>query len=193
MPAGFFAVFHARPLRRRILLALDLLALYLLAGTAGAQPPGGGLDLRETVAGVLAYTRWPQQQPHPLRLCILGESPHAERLLDEGLPDIGQPLVLRRLAHEHGLAAHCDALYLGSQALPPWRQLQPELAGQPVLTLCERSEACTAGGMVRLDVDAAGRQVRFEVNLDAVARGTVRIHPQVLRLGRRGAAQEGRP
>ena len=64
-------------------------------------------------------------------------------------------------------------------------ELLPPLTGRAVLTVCERSPSCTAGGMVRLDIGPNGGPVRFEVNLDAVARSVVRIHPQVLRLGRR--------
>ncbi len=46
--------------------------------------------------------------------------------------------------------------------------------------------------MVRLHIDPPEHQVRFEVNLDAVARSTVRIHPLVLKLGRRSAPREQR-
>lgn len=183
MPSGPFAA----PRARRLWLWGIAQALALLAGLAWGQAPTGGLDLRETLAGVLAYTRWPQP-PEPLRLCLVGASSHAERIVREGLPYAGHTLMLRQIGIEDDVAAQCDALYLGNVSLPDWQRLQPSLAGKPVLTLCERSEACTAGGMVRLESDADGRQVRFEVNLDAVARSTVRIHPQVLRLGRRKEA-----
>lgn len=171
-------------------MALAALLLASLAAPAWAQAPAEGLDLRETLAGVLAYTRWPVA-PDPLRLCFAGDSPHAERLQQQGFSWSGQPpVVLRRLEPDRPVAAQCDVLYVGALELAQWQQLTNELAGQPVLTLCERSTPCLAGGMVRLDIDATGRQVRFEVNLDAVARGTVRIHPQVLRLGNRGAEAE---
>lgn len=180
MLAGPLAVPRARCLRQWHRACI----LTLLTGLAGAQVPQGGLDLRETLAGVLAYTRWPQP-PEPMRLCLTGTSLHAERIMREGLPVTGHSLLLRQIGTEEDVAAQCDALYLGTVALQDWQRLQPTLAGKPVLTLCERSEACTAGGMVRLEIDPDGRHVRFEVNLDAVARSSVRIHPQVLRLGRR--------
>ncbi len=180
MPSGTSAVLRAR----RLWLCGIVQALALLAGPAVAQAPSGGLDLRETLAGVLAYTRWPQP-PEPLRLCLVGASAHAERIVREGLPYAGHTLVLRQLGVDDDVGAQCDALYLGNVGVSDWQRLQPSLAGKPVLTVCERSEVCTAAGMVRLEIDADGRQVRFEVNLDAVARSTVRIHPQVLRLGRR--------
>lgn len=173
-----------------------VLALWLAAGPALAQthPPAahGGLDLAETVAGVLAYSRWPET-PDPLRICLAGSSPHADRLLRDGLRQAQRPVVLRALAPDTTINGRCDAVYIGQLTLQDWQRLQPELTGKPVLTLCERSEPCTARGMVRLDIEATGQRVRFEVNLDAVARSAVRIHPQVLRLGRRDAAAEGGP
>lgn len=173
-------------------MALTALVLASLAAPAWAQT-GTGLDLRETLAGVLSYTRWPVT-PQRLRVCVAGQSPHADRLLQQGLtwPSL-PPIDLRRVEPGQAVAEQCDALYVGLLDAPQWLQLTNGLSGQPVLTLCERSTACVAGGMVRLDIDADTQRVRFEINMDAVARGTVRIHPQVLRLGRRGQAQEDKP
>lgn len=192
MRPGPTTPFFLRP-HRAMALPLAALVLALVALPAWPQSPGEGLDLRETVAGVLAYTRWPEA-PNPLRLCLAGDSPHADRLLRLGLPATGQPTVLlRRLDDLQQVPEQCDALYVGKLEPAQWRQLGDALAGQPVLTLCERATPCLAGGMVRLDIDPSGQPVRFEVNLDAVARGTVRIHPQVLRLGRRAAEPERKP
>lgn len=156
-----------------------------LALPLGAQPPSAGLDVRETLSGILAYTRWPKESD-PLRLCVTGSSPHAEQLLQNGLSRPGKPLtVVQRVQPDAKIADVCDALYVGELEADAWRELLPGLAGRAVLTICERSEACASGGMVRLDIDEKSQHVRFEVNLDAVARSTVRIHPQVLRLGRR--------
>lgn len=167
--------------------------LVLLPGPAQPNAPQAGLGLRETVAGVLAYTRWPAS-PDPLRLCFLGQSPHADRLQQQGIALSSRAAVLLvRPDPDQPIPAQCDALYIGALDAAQWPALTESLAGQPVLTLCERSTPCLAGGMVRLDIDAAGDHVRFEVNLDAVARGSVRIHPQVLRLGRPGPAREHKP
>ncbi|MFT3719119.1 YfiR family protein [Pseudorhodoferax sp.] len=161
--------------------------LALLGAPARAEPLEG-LSLRDALAGVLAYTRWPQP-PDPLRLCFIGNSPYVESLLREGLPSLQRTLVLHRLPSERLVSGQCDALYVASVAVQDWQRLQAELDGQPILTVCERSDACTAGGMVRLNLDGGSHNVRFEINLDAVARSAVRIHPQVLRLGRRSARE----
>jgi hypothetical protein len=179
---------HAASFSRRHGLAGLTLGLLLAVGPAtDAAGQHAGLGLRETVARVLAYARWPVA-PDPLRICFMGTSPHAERLQQQGIVWPGGPVLLLRPEPTRPVAEQCDALYVGALDTAQWQQLAQELAGQPVLTLCERSTSCLATGMVRLDIDPAGPAVRFEINLDALARGKVRIHPQVLRLG-----QERRP
>lgn len=181
----------ARHSRRSSFPSQLLLALGLLCGPAcaWAQTTGAGLDLRETLLGIMAYTRWPVA-PQPVRLCVMGSGAHAEGLLREGLTRAG-PLSVVVLTPwpQTSIATQCDALYVGTLDAIPWSHLRPQLAGHAVLTMCEQSDACAAAGMVRLHIAPPLRQVRFEVNLDAVARSTLRIHPQVLKLGRRGASQ----
>lgn len=168
-----------------VLVCIGLSGLAVPGRSRGAE---AGLDVRETLIGILAYTRWPVE-PKPLRLCVLGQSQQTAWLLHEGLTRPGYPPVqASRLDPDADLASRCDALYVGQLAAEAWRELLPRLTGRAVLTVCERSDPCTAGGMIRLDIDAKGDQVRFEVNLDAVARSIVRIHPQLLRLGRRPQA-----
>lgn len=180
IPAAFFL--RSTPLWRILLVCI---------GLSGAGAPvlvcaaDHGLDVRETLMGIIAYTRWPVE-PQPLRLCVLGQGPQTAWLLQEGLERPGHPPVqTRRPEPDAQIASHCDALYVGDLPAEAWRELLPPLTGRAVLTVCERSPSCTAGGMVRLDIGPNGGPVRFEVNLDAVARSVVRIHPQVLRLGRR--------
>lgn len=147
------------------------------SGTAGAP-----LMVGEAVAGVLGYARWPVV-PAPLRVCVLGSSVHASMLSVYLLATFaGRDFELRVLDESAAVLAGCSALYVGTYSAAAWRQLTPQLTGLPLLTLCERSDACSNAGMFSLDIDSAGT-TRFEVNLDAVARGRVRVHPQVLRLG----------
>ncbi len=186
-PSAMLSGRNAASFLRRQGLAGTVLGLLLAATPAIGDVGQHGLDLRDTVARVLAYARWPVA-PNPLRVCFIGASPHAERLQQQGISWPGGPVLLLRPDAARPLAAQCDALYVGALDQSRWQTLAQELVDQPVLTLCERSTPCVAGGMVRLDIDPAGLAVRFEINLDALARGKVRIHPQVLRLG-----QERRP
>ncbi len=162
------------------------LCVWASLGPAWAAPalPIERLGMPDTLVGILSYARWPDESA-PLRLCVVGRSVHAERFLQEGLEGLVQrPIVAQRLTVEYQAVAQCDALYLGVLDEASWRRMQVQLIGQPVLTVCERSAACAAGGMVSLDISDSNN-VQFEVNLDAVARGSVRLNPKVLRLGRR--------
>lgn len=191
MLSGPFAASSSRRLPPwPLFLALCVLGCLALPGRV--QAAHAGLDLRETLAGILAYTRWPVE-PDPLRLCVMGQSPHADNLLQHGLTlTAARPVVVRRPLPDTAVTGQCDAVYVATLDASSWQTLLSDLAGRPVLTVCERSELCTAGGMVRLHIDPPEHQVRFEVNLDAVARSTVRIHPLVLKLGRRSAPREQR-
>ena len=95
-------------------------------------------------------------------------------------------IVVRKIPFDADIAAECDALYVGSLEENAWRRIFANILGRPVLTVCERSPVCSVGGMICLDIEADLR-TQFEINLDSVARSTIRINPQVLRLGRRPA------
>ena len=122
-----------------------------------------------------------------MRLCIAGQSTHADQFLRQGLDRPGsRPILVRKMPAEVDIAAECDALYVGALEESAWRRILANILGRPVLTVCERSPVCSVGGMICLDIEADLR-TQFEINLDSVARSTIRINPQVLRLGRRPA------
>lgn len=177
-----------------LLLCLGL-ALWSQATIAQpSQEPGlqSGLQLAaqerpgivDTLRGILGYVRWPSD-PNPIRVCVLGSNLSANKLLSAGLADLGErKLTVLQPDSEVGIAQRCDAIFVAANSPLPWRKVFEQINGQPVLTLCERSPACAAGSMFYLDISPQDH-VQFEVDIDAVARSSVRVNPQVLRLGRR--------
>lgn len=144
------------------------------------------LGVPETLLGILSYARWPNESA-PLRLCIAGRGTHTEYLLKNGLAALAQrPIQVRLMALTDGALfnTQCDAIYIGTVDEAVARRIFAQVVGHPVLTVSERTPFCAAGVMVCLDTNDISR-VQFEVNLDAVARSSVRVNPQVLRLGRR--------
>ena len=100
----------------------------------------------------------------------------------------GRPVQVRRLlANNPAIVSDCNALYLGKLTDDERSTLFQRLNGQPVLSISERDDRCIVGTLFCLRV--GDEQVSFEVNLDSVARSGVRIHPSVLQLSRRRAAQ----
>ena len=82
---------------------------------------------------------------------------------------------------DEALFRRCDVIYLG--VLTPEQRLAlfERLHGHAILSISEQSRECIADAVFCLQ---AGERVRFRVNLDALARSGVRVHPAVLKLAR---------
>ncbi len=181
----------ARTRAARVLAAL-LAGLALLFGPAdlvrAQADPARDTAVAETVLGILSYVRWPADPPE-VRLCVVGPAERAGALLQAGRigPATGgkRTVVVRKQAPA-GAEDNCDALYLGPLDDSTLSALFQRLSGKPVVTISERREPCTAGGMFCLDARTA--DIGFEVNLDSIARSGVRVHPSVLQLARRKPA-----
>lgn len=141
----------------------------------------------QVVLGILSYARWPAE-PNPLRLCLVGPTEYADDLIKGNVQNSGQPLQVRRLlADDRNVASACDAIYIGKLDPAQRERLFQAVSGHPVLSISEADDPCAVGSLFCLRV--SDRQVAFDVNLDSVARSGVRVHPSVLQLSRRRAAQ----
>lgn len=176
---------------RRWLLSL---CLFLLSTPCFAQPetPISLAEQRakavtQVVLGILSYARWPIE-PAQLQLCVVGPTEYTDDLLKGATQPSGRPVQVRRvLASDPGIASDCNAVYLGKLSAEERSQLFSSFTTKAVLSISEDGNQCTVGSLFCLRV--RDEQVSFEVNLDSVARSGVRIHPSVLQLSRRRAAQ----
>ncbi|WP_334040659.1 YfiR family protein [Burkholderia ambifaria] len=138
--------------------------------------------VRQVVLGIVSFTRWPST-PVRLHLCVTGRPDYAAGLTDT-LQAGSTVLDVQRVRFDDpALGLACDVVYLGTLGDDERARVRAALAGRPVLTIAEHDESCTAGAMFCLAVD--GERVTFDINLDAVARSGVRVHPNVLNLARR--------
>jgi hypothetical protein len=138
--------------------------------------------VRQVVLGIVSFTRWPST-PVRLHLCVTGRPDYAAGLTDT-LQAGSTVLDVQRVRFDDpALGLACDVVYLGTLGDAQRARVRAALAGRPVLTIAEHDESCTAGAMFCLAVD--GERVTFDINLDAVARSGVRVHPNVLNLARR--------
>ena len=149
-----------------------------------ADPAMSPLDaaVRQVVLGIVSFTRWPTT-PVTLHLCVTGRPDYAHGLIDTLQAGSTQLDVERVRFDDASLGMACDVVYLGILSGDERTRVSAAVAGHPVLTISEHDPACTAGSMFCLNVD--GERVTFDVNLDAVARSGVRVHPNVLNLARR--------
>ena len=157
-----------------------------------AQTPVNLADQRaravtQVVLGILSYARWPTE-PAQLQLCVIGPTEYTDDLLKGATQSTGRPVQVRRvLASDPGIAGICNAVYLGKLSAEERSRLFSSFSTKAVLSISEDGDQCTVGSLFCLHV--RDEQVSFEVNLDSVARSGVRIHPSVLQLSRRRAAQ----
>ncbi|WP_431824551.1 YfiR family protein [Burkholderia sp. F1] len=156
----------------------------IVATASRADPAISPLDaaVRQVVLGIISFTRWPTT-PVSLHLCVTGRPDHARGLIDTLQAGSTQLDVQRVRFDDASLGMACDVVYLGTLTGDERTRVSAAVAGHPVLTISEHDPTCTAGSMFCLNVD--GERVTFDVNLDAVARSGVRVHPNVLNLARR--------
>ncbi|KAB0644378.1 YfiR family protein [Burkholderia latens] len=157
-------------------------------GTAPTANPTGpafsshDAAVRQVVLGIVSFTRWPAT-PVRLHLCVTGRADYASGLTDT-LQAGSTVLDVQRVRFDDpALAIACDVVYLGALGNDERSRVRAALAGRAVLTIDEHDPSCTAGSMFCLTVE--GERVTFDVNLDAVERSGVRVHPNVLNLARR--------
>ncbi|WP_226941325.1 YfiR family protein [Janthinobacterium violaceinigrum] len=178
-----------------VLLAPVLLAA-LLAGTAlapaaawaqaGAQA-GAAADARrpaevaQVLFGIISYVRWPVARPE-VRVCMLGTPRYGAAIVDTPASSLGQRIRVK-IPAATAAAGECDVVYLGSLPEGEREHLLAQVIGKPILSVAEPGTSCTVGTMFCLRLSEA--QIGFDVNLDAIARSGLRVHPNALQIARR--------
>ncbi|MCU1717531.1 YfiR family protein [Pseudomonas sp. 5P_3.1_Bac2] len=144
-------------------------------------------NVANVVHGILNYARWPQT-PRPLNLCIVAPTEYADLLWQQPKMSSAYQIHVKRLLVDNPkLESECQAIYIGVMEPQQRRLLFSQLIGKPVLSISESSQGCNEGSLFCLNI--RDEHVGFKVNLDAVARSGVRIHPNVLQLGQRAGSQ----
>ncbi|KAB8064763.1 DUF4154 domain-containing protein [Janthinobacterium violaceinigrum] len=177
------------------MLAPVLLAA-LLAGTAlapaaawaqaGAQA-GAAADARrpaevaQVLFGIISYVRWPVARPE-VRVCMLGTPRYGAAIVDTPASSLGQRIRVK-IPAATAAAGECDVVYLGSLPEGEREHLLAQVIGKPILSVAEPGTSCTVGTMFCLRLSEA--QIGFDVNLDAIARSGLRVHPNALQIARR--------
>ncbi len=156
------------------------------AGETGSQPVIEPTPISEQIAflvlGIIRYSRWPEA-PAQVDVCILGDVQYADMLLQAThfigeVPVVSQVVTLEQALSEHGL---CQVYYLGEASSEVYQLLYQAVGANAVITMEEENEYCSIGGMFCFHVENS--KASFKINLDAISRSQVRIHPSVLRLG----------
>ncbi|ANI30856.1 membrane protein [Yersinia entomophaga] len=137
------------------------------------------------VLGIISYARWPVT-PQVIRLCVVAPTNYAEGLFNPALMATQHPIKVERFPFASpAISSQCDAIYLGSATAEQRLELINRTQGHPILTISEDYSECATGSAFCLLVE--DNQASFKVNMDALARTGVRVHPSVLQLARKKA------
>lgn len=138
------------------------------------------------IGGIISYVRWPDTRPVSRRqICVVGV-PQLSANLHPLLPGNAVMPISYRNANDVIQSDGCDALFLGAMPVADRQRLIDWVRGRPVLTLTDNDPNCSGGAMFCLV--QRKQTLSFSVNLDAIARGPLRVDPRVLRIGKEGAS-----
>jgi hypothetical protein len=176
------------PATRRRCVA-GLLALYLAAWPAGAGAQQAEAVRAAFVLNFLKFAEWPAaaraDSASVLVIGAVGDGAQSAALRAglDGKEIQGHRLEVRifRDAEQWRLeGAGCRALFITPAAPDAWRQLRADIAGQPVLTICEAPGFCEQGGMLNLYEE--DNRIRFEANPAAADQAGLKLRSTLLTL-----------
>ncbi len=153
------------------------------AQTGAAADARRPAEVAQVLFGIISYVRWPVARPE-VRVCMLGVPRYGAAIVDKPASSLGQRIRVKVPAT--AAAGECDVIYLGSLPEGERDQLLAQIIGKPILSVAEPGTACSVGTMFCLRLNEA--QIGFDVNLDAIARSGLRVHPNALQIARRKAA-----
>ncbi|MGK5033269.1 YfiR family protein [Janthinobacterium sp. MDT1-19] len=178
----------APPALLTVLLA-SLLACSVLAPCAAWAQTGAAADARrpaevaQVLFGIISYVRWPVVRQE-VRVCMLGAPRYGAAIVDTPASSLGQRIRVK-IPAAPAAVSECDVVYLGSLPEGEREHLLAQIIGKPILSVAEPGTSCTVGTMFCLRLSEA--QIGFDVNLDAIARSGLRVHPNALQIARRKA------
>jgi hypothetical protein len=166
----------------------------LLALSLGVTPAGAGAQQAEAVRAAfvlnfLKFAEWPAaagpDSSSALVIAALGEDSQSAALLAglDGKEIQGRRIQVRvfRDAEQWRLGgAGCQAMFISPSASGAWLELRTEIAGRPVLTICEAPGFCEQGGMLNLFEE--DNRIRFEANPAAADRAGLKLRSTLLTL-----------
>ncbi len=132
-----------------------------------------------------SYVEWPQEaQGSPFVIAVV-DAENVASQLDLLLPRIrlnGQPAQVRRISRASELEG-VHILYVGPNAFARSRALRSAAAKLPILLVTEDERGIASGAVINFV--EAGRNVRFEVSLEASDRARLKIDSALLSVAAR--------
>ena len=180
-----------RPTSARRAWARIATCILLLAWIPAAAPQSEELSEYQLKAAFLynfaKFVEWPAEAfvdaGAPLRICVLGENPFGNGLVEtvQGRKVNGHPLMVAPISETHQ-AKGCHMLFLSRAERKRMPQVLEVLHNSSTLTVGESDDFVRAGGVINFVLEAG--KVRFEVNLRASEQARLKISSKLLSLAR---------
>lgn len=139
------------------------------------------------LANAPTFVQWPPEafaaSTTPLVICVHGDFSFGTVLaeLTRGESVKGRQVEVRWIHADQSLAG-CLVVFVTRSLVKKYGKVLDSVKDSGALTIGEDPEFLKAGGM--LNLEPTGRGLTFDVNLDAVARGHLKISSQLLSLAR---------
>lgn len=167
------------------------MAVAWVAATLSASGQQAPFNQREVKAVFLFnfvhFVEWPaaafDNPQSPVVICVLGEDPFGE-LLDEVVngESVGsRQLLVERFRRLEDMS-DCHVLFISTSETPNQARILTALRDVPTLTVGERADFATRGGMIRFLTEQ--NRVRLEVNVAAAKAAGLTISSNLLRSAR---------
>jgi len=131
------------------------------------------------------FIEWPDKAGKNREHLILGllGNDHFEGYLDalQGKKLRGKKIVVKRTNYIHG-AKNCDILFISASEKTRIDSILKELANKPILTVADTNSFAEKGVMINFYID--NNRIRFAINNEAAKRANLRIHSNLLTLGK---------
>lgn len=130
------------------------------------------------------FVEWPEHafasKTSPIVLCIFGDDPFGEVLANLEMKKIkGRSLTVVR-THKKDQIKACHMLYVSESEKKDLPDILSKAANKPCLTVSSIDDFASQGGMIGFV--RKGRNIRFEVNLDAIKRVELSVSSRLLNL-----------
>lgn len=180
-----------RAVRVLLIAAVSLSLIYARVVAAADQDSAGEYELKAAMLyNLMKFVDWPNAGPGDTKaarvVCVAGWDPFGKSL-DAAVANKsvnGRRIEIRRFekALDQNNFKDCDVLYVSSSERRDLDHIVSGLQGADVLTVGEMNRFAERGGMVQFAL--VDKQVRLEVNLDAVSHTKLKISSKLLTLAR---------
>jgi len=168
-----------------LMLVLISPVVWLPLSYGEEQAPGEFEMKAAFLYNIAKFIEWPlnpDEQDNDLTICVSGKTPFSSALDSiSGKMIRGKEIIVKR-NFPAGAMKKCDILFIPGHEKTKLDSILKNLKNLPILTVGDTEFFADKGVMINFYVE--NDRVRFEINTEAAKRTGLRIHSNLLRLGK---------